>query len=252
MTLNWRTQRQIIIFSTYFLIVFIPVALILFMLLRDEANCFDGLQNATEEGVDCGGDMCQLRCDGTYRDIKVMFSRALKVDEGVYDIFTLMENYNTDISFPNVPYDISFYSVEGKLLGSASGSISVYPQRPAVVYIPSLKIAQEPKTIDFTLQAHKALSDKEQIPQNISVESWQSQRGANQGLQVVGELRNPNNTEIKNIDVYALLYDDTKTIYAVSQTKVFSLKGRESTAVTFTWGNIQTPTNIEFVVVPEN
>jgi len=252
MELNWRSQRQIIVFSIYFLIVFVPVSLIVFLLVRKSPNCFDRIQNQDEQGTDCGGTMCQLRCDGSYRDIKVNFTRGLKVTDGVYDIFALLENFNTDVTFPNIPYEMSFYSVEGKLLGSTTGSISMYPQRKAVVYLPSLRLSQEPKTVDLVLEQHKALSisksDIELIPQNVSVENWQAQRGANESLQVVGELKNPNNREVKNLNVYAMLYDDTQTVYAVSKTKVFSLKGREKTAVAFTWGNIISPTNVEFVV----
>jgi hypothetical protein len=65
----------------------------------------------------------------------------------------------------------------------------------------------------------------------------------------VGEIKNPNNQEVRNLDVYAMLYDDTRTVYAVSKTKIFSIKGREKTAVAFTWGDILTPANVEFVVV---
>lgn len=251
MELNWRSQRQIIIFSVYFLIIFIPVAFTVFMLLKKTPSCYDGLQNQDEQGTDCGGDICSLRCDGSYRDIKVNFSRGLKVTDGVYDIFALLENYNTNINFPNVPYDISFFSVDGKLLGQATGSISMYPQRKAVIYFPSLNLAQEPKTIDLNLGQYKALffNKLDEVPQNVSVESWQAQRGANESLQVVGEIKNPNNQEVVNLSVYAMLYDDTKTVYAVSKTKVYSLKGREKTAVTFTWGNILTPSNVDFVVV---
>jgi hypothetical protein len=248
--MDWRIQRQIIIFSIYFLIVALPVALTVFLLLRKTSSCFDGLQNGAEEGVDCNGS-CELRCDGTYRDVRVNFSRGLKVDEGVYDIFALLENYNENVSFPNVPYNISFYSSEGKLLGTASGSLALLPQTKSAIYLPNLKIAQEPKTIDLSLLPHKGMGfyDLESIPKNISVESWQAQRGANNSLQVVGEIKNPNNQEVKNLEVYAMLYDDTRTVYAVSKTKVYSVKGREKTAVAFTWGDILTPTNVEFLVV---
>jgi hypothetical protein len=125
------------------------------------------------------------------------------------------------------------------------------PQTKSAIYLPNLKIAQEPKTIDLSLLPHKGMGfyDLESIPKNISVESWQAQRGANNSLQVVGEIKNPNNQEVKNLEVYAMLYDDTRTVYAVSKTKVYSVKGREKTAVAFTWGDILTPTNVEFLVV---
>lgn len=226
-----------------------PVFFITYTLLSKSANCYDNLQNSEEEGVDCNGS-CQLRCDGTYRDIRIDFARGMKVTEGMYDIFVLLENYNTNINFPYVPYGLSFYSVEGKLLGTTTGTLSLLPQRKAALYLPSLKLSQEPKTIDVKLAEHKAMSfyDFDSIPKSISVDNWQSQRGANNSLQVVGEIKNPNNIEARNLSVYAMLFDDTRTVYAVSKTKVFSIKGREKTAVTFTWGQIADPKNVEFIV----
>ncbi len=252
MELNWRSQRQIIIFTTYFLIIFIPFAFITYQILKKSPSCYDGIQNAQEEGIDCNGS-CQLRCDGTYRDIKINFVRGVKVDDGVYDIFALLENFNTNVDFPNVPYTLAFYSSEGKLLGNASGTIVMSPQSKNAIYIPRLYLAQEPKTIDLSLQPHKAIGfyGEDNLKNNVSVENWQAQRGANGSLQVVGELKNPNNKEVKNVVVYAMLYDDTKTIYAVSRTKVFSILGREKAAVTFSWGDIITPTNVEFISVFE-
>lgn len=197
-----------------------------------------------------------MRCDGTYRDIRVDFTRGVKVADDQYDIFALLENFNTDINFPNVPYTLSAYNVDGKLLLTATGTVALYPQTKNAIYIPSTvaqPIMQEPKTIDLTLLPHKALSifNFSDIPRNVSVENWQAQRGANNSLQVVGELSNPNSREVKNVVVYAMLYDDTRTVYAVSKTKVYSIKGREKSAVTFTWGDIISPTNVDFVVVFE-
>lgn len=248
--MDWRLQRQIIIFSVYFLIVFIPFSFITYSILKKSPSCYDGIQNADEQGIDCNGS-CALRCTGTYSEVKIDFVRGMKVSDDLYDIFALVENYNTNVTFPAVPYQLSFYSTEGKLLGTASGTLSLLPQTKSAIYLPSLRLKQEPKTIDLSFSPHKALAmyDTENIPKNVSVENWQAQRGANNSLQVVGEIKNPNNKEVKDVTVYALLYDDTRTVYAVSKTKVYSILGRQKSAVTFTWGNIAIPTNVDFVVV---
>ena len=253
MNLSWRLQRQILIFTIYFLIVAIPVAFITKALLAKSPTCFDNIQNQDEEGVDCGGNICSLRCDGNYRDIKINFSRGLFVSPGKYDIFTLLENFNQNVDFPVVPYTMSFYSYEGKLLGNATGTISVEAQHRAAVYLPNLDLAQEPKTVEFNLGLHKAVASKNTDPKDLlNVQNWQSQRGAEDSLQVIGELNNPYNESISDVDVYAMLYDDTKTVYAVSKTNVVYIKGREKQAVAFTWGNIKSPQNVEFVVVQNN
>lgn len=245
---SWRVQRQIIIFTVYLLIIFIPVFFITYSLLSKSPSCFDGVQNNGEEGIDCNGQ-CSLQCSGTYRDLKINFIRALPVSENVYDIFALFENYNREVYFPKVPYSLSFYNDQGKLMGSSTGELFLYPQSRGAVFIPNLEIFQNPKTIDLQLGEYKALKFTDLLPRNISIESWTAQRGANNSLQLVGELKNPNNQAYKNIDVYAMLYDDTKTVYAVSKTNVVSLGGRQTVGVSFTWGDLQSPRNVEFVVV---
>jgi hypothetical protein len=179
--------------------------------------------------------------------------RSLKVSENVYDIFALFENYNREVYFPKVPYTLSFYNDQGKLMGTSTGELFLYPQSRGAIFIPNINAEQNPKTIDLQLGEHKGLNSSlvlgGNIPRNISVESWTAQRGANNSLQLVGELKNPNNSTYRNIDVYAMLYDDTKTVYAVSKTNVASLGGRQTVGVSFTWGDLQSPRNVEFIVI---
>ncbi len=252
MNFSWRLQRQIVIFTIYFLIVTIPTLHVISNLIAKNPTCFDGIKNQDETQVDCNG-VCSLKCEGTYKDIKVNFSRGLYVAPNVYDIFALLDNFNDKIDFPVIPYNVSFYNAEGKLLGIASGTTSVLAKTRGVVYLPSLHMLQDPKTIEFNIGEHKAL--KSVNPDSkilLNVQNWQAQRGANDTLQVVGELSNPYNESISNVDIYALLYNDTKSIYAVSKTKVRNIIGREKQAVTFTWGNIKSPQNVEFIVVQNN
>jgi hypothetical protein len=248
MNISWRLQRQILIFTTYFLIATLPFIYIVSRLLSQSVSCFDGKQNGDETAVDCGGS-CNLRCDGTYKSLKVNFTRVLKSDENRYDVFALIENFNPNISFPKVPYNASIYSSEGILLLSASGTISVNPSSQAVVYLPNLEMRQIPKIIDFNLSKHNAILQINNNPNRINVNTWTSQKGVNNTLQLIGELVNPFSSSANNVSIYALLYDDTRTVYAVGKTKIKSLKGREKTAIAYTWGDLPKPTNVEFVLV---
>ncbi len=248
MNISWRLQRQMLIFTVYALIIILPISYIVSSLLSKSASCFDGKMNADETGIDCGG-ACSLRCDGTYKSLKVNFTRALKVNENKYDIFALVENFNPNISFPKVPYNASVYNSEGILLLSASGTLSVNPSSQAVVYIPNVEIKQEPKIVDFQMSKHNAILQIDSNPNRINVSTWTSQKGVGDTLQVIGELVNPFTASANNVSIYALLYDDTRTVYAVGKTKIKTLKGREKTAIAYTWGNIPKPTNVEFIFV---
>jgi hypothetical protein len=253
MKFPWRLQRQIIVWTIYTLIVLIPVLFVVAKLMQKSPSCFDNILNQDEERADCGG-VCSLQCNGKYRNIKVNFTRALNVSDGKYDIFSLLENFNQNIEFPAVPYNLSFYNFEGKLLGNASGTVSVSAQGQTPIYIPNLDIAQNPKTIELKLGEYKGIkiANPDDNIKLVSVSNWQVKRGANESLQVTGEIANPYNFEVQNLNVYAMLYDDTKTVYAVSSTYVRNIRGREKQAVTFSWGNLRTPANVTFIVTPKN
>jgi hypothetical protein len=237
------------IWTIYALIILIPASILTINLLSTQNSCFDKKQNGDETGSDCGGS-CSLRCDGTYKDIKVNFSRVLPVSENRYDVFALMENFNNDVSFPKVPYNLNIYSSEGILLASAKGGFAINPQSRAIVYIPNLEIKQKPKIIDFNLEKHSALKIfAYENKNNLSVSTWQAQKGVGDTLQVIGELENKTTKAVSNSTTYALLYDETRTVYAVGRTQNSNVKGREKTVIAYTWGDLPKPTNVEFITV---
>jgi hypothetical protein len=249
MNISWRLGRQILIFTIYTLLIILPVIYLLYNLLSTNNSCFDNKMNGDETGIDCGGS-CALRCDGTYKNIKVNFTRILKVDTDRYDIFALLDNYNTNVFFPKVVYNASVYNVDGILLLAATGTISVNSQSEGVIYIPNVNLKQEPKIIDLQLQKPLGILQLADTTKGkVNVSTWNAQKNVGGALQVIGELVNQGSSEATNVSIYALLYDDTRSVYAVSKTKIRSLKGRERTAIAYTWGDLPKPTNVEFIVV---
>jgi hypothetical protein len=248
MNISWRVRRQILIFLIYALIIILPVFFIVYILIAKNNSCFDTKMNGDETGIDCGGS-CSLRCDGTYKDVKVNFSKILKVDENKYDIFTLLDNYNYNVAFPKIPYNLNLYNQEGNLLISASGTVAISSQAQAVVYIPNVNLNQIPKTVDFQLGKHFGILDTVKPNTNVNVNTWNAQTAANDGLQIIGEVTNSGDKSVENLSIYALLYDDTRSVYAVGKTKLRLLKGRERTAIAYTWGKLFKPTNTQFIIV---
>ncbi len=246
--MTWRANRQFIIFLIYFFVISIPIILMALFFLTKENTCFDKVQNGDEIGIDCGGT-CSLQCLGTYKNPKIIFSRALKVSENKYNIFALLENYNKDVYFPLIPYSISGYNASGTLLLTASGTTNIFQSTQGVIFIPNVSMKQTPRIIDLNLGDYKGFKSVEnEVKTNVQTGAWKNQRISGNNLQVVAELKNTGIKGVSAIEVYAMLYDDTKTVYAVGKTFVSSLAGRTNSAVVFTWGNIKDPTKIDFII----
>lgn len=249
MNSSWRTSRQIVIFIVYFLVISLPFVVFAYFMLQKSETCFDGIQNQDEQGVDCSG-VCSLQCKGSYRDLKVSFARGMVSDVDTYNLFALLENSNTSVYFPKVPYTIKAYNKTGDLLVSASGTTSVLSANRSAIYIPKLQMKQPPSIVDVDIDpAHIALRQTDfALQQSVKTAAWTAQRGANNTLQVVVKVDNASVNEFSDIDIYAMLYDDTRTVYAVGKTTLANIKGRESTAAVFTWGNLPSPANADFIV----
>lgn len=218
-------------------------------MLQKNETCFDGLQNQDEQGVDCNG-VCSLQCKGSYREPKVVFARGVPVDVNTYNVFALLENANTNVYFPKIPYTVKAHNKEGNLLVTASGTTALLSANKSLLYIPKLFMKQAPAIVDVDLDpSYIGLKQTDfKLQQSIKTSAWTAQRGANNTLQVVVKVENKSVNEFSDIEIYALLYDDTKTVYAVGKTVLSSIKGRESTAAVFTWGNLPAPANADFIV----
>lgn len=222
-------------------------------MLQKTETCFDGIQNQDEIGIDCGG-VCSLQCKGTYKDAKVAFARGVPVDLDTYNVFALLENSNTDIFFPKIPYTVKAYNKDGQLLVTASGTTALLSANRSLIYIPKLIMKQRPSIVDVDIDPSyvgiKQIDFK--LQQSVKTYSWTAQRGANNTLQVVVKVENQSVNTFSDVIVYALLYDDTRTAYAVGKTVLPNVKGRESTAAVFTWGNLPAPANADFIVTKED
>jgi hypothetical protein len=246
---SWRTNRQIVIFLTYFIVLSAPFILFAYFMLQKPETCFDTIKNQDEQAIDCGG-VCSRQCKGTYKEVKVDFARGLRSDTDTYNIFALLENSNNNVMFPKIPYTVKAYNTQGDLLLTASGTTSILSSSRSAVYLPKISMKQPPAVVDIDLDpTHVAVRQEDfALQQSVKTSAWTAQRGANNTLQVVVKVENSSVKEFSDIDVYAMLYDDTNTVYAVGKTVLSNIKGRESTAAVFTWGDIASPANADFIV----
>jgi hypothetical protein len=245
---TWRLQRQITIFGIYFLLAIAPFAIIIYLNLASSDTCFDGIKNQNEEGVDCNG-VCTLQCRGSYKPIKINFVKGLYADQDNYNVAALIENPNANVAFPSVPYNVVAYNKEAQLLVSASGTTSIMPNSRALVYLPNLKMKQFPSIVDINLGIYDGVRDEDRkFTESVTSGAWSYKRGASNSLQLATKIKNSSINKFYSFEVYAILYDDTKSVYATGKTVINEIAGRSDTAAIFTWGDIKDPANVDFII----
>ena len=74
-------------------------------------NCFDGLHNGTEEGIDCGG-MCTEICKLRATKVNILWAKTFEVSDGVSNVAALVENPNFDYNMSAI-YNIKTFDARG-------------------------------------------------------------------------------------------------------------------------------------------
>ncbi|MDZ4205704.1 MAG: vWA domain-containing protein [Patescibacteria group bacterium] len=238
---QWSIQRKRIIFSIVVLTLIILIGVPIFFLFYRAPTCFDGKQNGDETGVDCGGS-CQLLC--TAQSLPLILKgdpRVLKIADNTFEIVALIENPNASGEVYRAGYVFKLY-----------GASSTIPLKvvEGETYIPrgvAFAIFEEP----FILEAGV-------VPTRVILE-WKKeslvwQRNTREMPELVvkdssllrlsredtrprldASVENLSLENVSNIDLVAVISDETNNIFAASKTFIDTLPAGGGASIVFTW-----------------
>jgi hypothetical protein len=239
MAFSWATKRKIF----YFLILFIAIIIALFILIWPSLNkaptCVDNKQNGDESGIDCGGS-CQKVCTPEALQLVTLWARAFEVVPGKYNVMAYVENQNRESGVPIINYEFKLYDDNNIFIGRRDGSTFITSNDRTAIFEPGIDTGSRiPARVSFEFTT---------LPTWIKVD-----RNQRDSLAVGAEdkvLSNPfskpkleanivNKTlnKLKNVDVYAVLYDESGNVMAVSKTLIDTLDKTSKAGVVFTWPN---------------
>lgn len=246
-----KTRKRIILFivlSALILIVGLPG----FLIFYKAPSCSDGRHNGDENGVDCGGS-CQRVCAPESLPIIVDGDpRILKVSDQAYLVVALLENPNLDAEVKKARYILRLYGNE---------SFNPVKTIEGETYIPrggSLVLFEGPFTTDANIPPTRAvlewvqsslLWEKTNRPSiNLSVaDNNLTRTDSSPRLEV--KVKNLSLERANNIELTALVSDESGSIFAASKTFITSLNSGDETQAVFIWPNPFTlnPVKIEVV-----
>ncbi|MHB9019980.1 MAG: hypothetical protein ACYC3G_03905 [Minisyncoccota bacterium] len=91
-------------------------------------TCSDGIQNQTEEGVDCGA-ICGISCEKKYlKELSYSNVNIFRLGD-LASIYFDLDNPNQNYGLKNFKYKIDFYGFADKFLKSVEGESFIYPDQ---------------------------------------------------------------------------------------------------------------------------
>jgi hypothetical protein len=229
---TWARRRQL-----YYLlgvvIFFAVIGFILFLIYKPKPTCFDGKQNQTETGIDCGGS-CALACAPDVLPLKIYWTRPLKVNDGWYDVAALVENENPNWGVRNASYTISLYNKDHILLTKQTGSTFINPAEKFVVFASRFNTGSSIADQAFLEFDSKLVWEKAKpVPKIINIERKNFNNIPKPQLQI--KVTNLTLDPISNLQVSTVLSDNNNNALAASATFVDKLKAQETKELFLTW-----------------
>ncbi len=231
--MSWSSQRR-----TSYLLVFLAIiialgALVTYLFFYEAPTCTDGIQNGTEEGIDCGGD-CPIVCAFSAAEPVIEWTRVFEVIPGVYTAVTLVRNPNTSLATYNLPYTTKLRGTDALLVAEKQGTLYLPPDAT----VPLIEIGIQtgsriPVRGETTIGIPVWVNESREESATTITRTELSH--ASTSPRLTAEITNTTLDDIIALPVVAILYGvDGNAIHA-SRTVIERLPARSSANLTFTW-----------------
>lgn len=229
---SWSTRRRL----AYFLALIIAIALIaasvFFVLFYKAPTCFDGKQNGSERGVDCGGS-CTRLCPADFAAPKIQWAYSQKVVSGVYNSLAYVENPNPSVEATNLDYVFRLYDTSGVLVAERTGSAFVPAGQKLAIFEGGIRTGERiPYRTTFEFTSEPAWRQGAQLSKLrvVSVD-------ASEGVSPRAEARVKNEATFTQgpLDAFIVLYDVNGNRVAFSKTVVDSIAAGQTATLSYTW-----------------
>lgn len=235
--LSWSQKRQFFIIAGGLAAAALFFGASVFVAWYRSPSCFDKKQNQNERRVDCGGPPtggCALLCPDETIAPLVHFVRALPAGEAVWSAVAYVENKNPTAGALRVPYVFKLYDADNLLAYERRGTTFIPPQSAFPVVEGGLRVGERaPTRATFEFLAPPRFLTMEESPRLLIRN--RAFRAEDDVSRLEAELYNPALTAVAEVVVSALLYDNTGTVFAASDTVIKKIASQSAVALDFVW-----------------
>jgi len=215
-----RIVKQIIIVLT--VLAFITAVVLGIRWLRQvKPNCFDGIKNGEEEGVDCGS-ICGVSCPTLAPEAKPINLKSAQIVQGgsKCDVVAAISNPNGSLGAEHVPYELKWGNIQKQ------GEFYIYPSEERYVAEVNLPCQGNDMSPQFEVKEPPAwifFSGYEKPNLEISDSRFNYPKDSYEYAEVVGTVVNHSSFDLKEVEIYAIVKDPSGNITAVNRTTVNSI-----------------------------
>jgi len=227
-TIFMRFLKQFLYAGIIFIIIGLILLAIYWGVIFPGATCSDGIQNQTEEGIDCGA-ICEISCEEKYLK-ELSYSNINIYRFGDFaSVYFDLDNPNQNFGLKNFTYKMDFYGFADKLLKSVEGESFIYPAQNKDAESGSKKIVEAGQRVIGDIKSVKVtFSNIDWRPSS----EFRSMKLENQNMKtskdgdffvVSGTIKSLVSFEIPQVVINAFLKDASGKVLGVSKNELSKL-----------------------------
>jgi hypothetical protein len=234
--MTWAAKRKLTYFGGVLLVFLVALFLYLYPKFTVPPTCTDAKKNGDERGVDCGG-ACARICVEDTTPLVVKWSRSYAVAKGYYNAFAYIENQNISAASQEVTYEFTLFDEKNLFIASRQGKTYVPPNGRFAVFEPAIPTGERvPKNTLFRFTSTPVwVTAKDRFSELKLLSSVGSPENLDLAPKLKGVVENASLYTIKNINVFAVIYDADGNALGTSATQINGMSSGVKKDVFFTW-----------------
>lgn len=232
--ISWSKRRKFFYGTILIAAIVFLIAIPVWKITYTPPSCFDGIQNGTETGIDCGGS-CQKLCPSAFFSPVVDWSRSEQVANGLYNIATYIENPNVDVGAAGVPFKVQLYDNIGVPILEYTGTADLPPHRNALAFKGAVHVDnRKPTKVLFQFTGEPNWRKQSDKLAKLFVTDKRYEENENSSSLIV-TFENRDVLPVGKIDVYVVLYDKDSNAIGFSRTVLDGIGAGGTAKAPFTW-----------------
>ncbi len=200
-------------------------------------TCTDGVQNGSEDGLDCGVSACGVLCAAPVLPLTVAPAQILSAGSGS-DVLVRIDNSNPLYGASRIEYTLTVSDASGAIIATRRGTTYANPAQPRYLLFSfpsplgvgvSAKLAIDEGSVQWSALTIDAKGD---IQFGVRNELFSP---ASASIQYQAAVLNRSKFTFDSVDVIVLVYDQRGTIVGANSTVQRTLASGESRAFSMQW-----------------
>lgn len=234
--MSWTFRNRTIYLGGLIIILVVVFSLPLYNIINKESTCSDGKRNGNEQGIDCGG-VCEKVCKFSAGEPSILWARSFEVREGVYNSVAMIENPNPSAGAQDVFYTFRLFDDRSALVYERKGKTNIPAQTRFPVFEGTLFTGERvPDKTFFEFTSEIEWLNLKNIGSDLRIRERKI-INTDSTPRIEVELENRGLVSIKNVELFAVIYDLADNAMAGSKTLIKNISPDSIEKAVFTWPN---------------